>query len=70
MTTLYCACCGRPFKRTSNRGPAPLYCSRDCRLQIAARRRAWGPVDWGLPAATAQALMAVRQPADRLAKSA
>ncbi|WP_146210700.1 hypothetical protein [Azospirillum sp. TSO35-2] len=41
MDTLYCACCGRPFLRASSRGPAPLYCSRDCRLQIAVRRRAW-----------------------------
>lgn len=70
MTMLYCACCGRPFKRTSSRGPAPLYCSRDCRLQIAVRRRAWGPVDWGMPAATAPALMDARQPAERLARTA
>lgn len=41
MTKLYCACCGRPFARASSRGPAPLYCSHDCRLQMAARRRAW-----------------------------
>lgn len=41
MTTLYCACCGRPFVRTSARGPAPFYCSQDCRLQMAVRRRAW-----------------------------
>ncbi|CAO3417932.1 hypothetical protein [Azospirillum endophyticum] len=41
MTTLYCACCGRPFIRTSARGPAPFYCSQDCRLQMAIRRRAW-----------------------------
>ncbi|KAA0597789.1 endogenous inhibitor of DNA gyrase (YacG/DUF329 family) [Azospirillum lipoferum] len=41
MTTLYCACCGRPFVRTSPRGPAPFYCSQDCRLQMAIRRRAW-----------------------------
>ena len=41
MTTLYCACCGRPFVRTSARGPAPFYCSQDCRLQMAIRRRAW-----------------------------
>lgn len=41
MTTLYCACCGRPFIRTSARGPAPRYCSQDCRLQMAVRRRAW-----------------------------
>ncbi|WP_148294180.1 hypothetical protein [Azospirillum sp. B506] len=41
MTTLYCACCGRPFVRTSTRGPAPLYCSQDCRIQMAVRRRAW-----------------------------
>ena len=43
MTTLYCACCGRPFVRTSARGPAPRYCSQDCRLQMAVRRRAWAP---------------------------
>ncbi|CBS87922.1 hypothetical protein [Azospirillum lipoferum] len=43
MTTLYCACCGRPFIRTSARGPAPRYCSQDCRLQMAVRRRAWAP---------------------------
>ena len=41
MAPLYCACCGRPFKRASQRGPAPLYCSQDCRRQIAVRRRAW-----------------------------
>lgn len=41
MDTLYCACCGQPFRRTSPRGPAPLYCSRDCRRQIAVRRRVW-----------------------------
>ncbi len=41
MTDLYCACCGRPFVRLSSRGPAPSYCSRDCRVQMAARRRAW-----------------------------
>ncbi len=40
MDTLYCACCGRPFKRLSTRGPAPLYCSQDCRRQIDVRRRA------------------------------
>ncbi|MCG5241052.1 hypothetical protein [Azospirillum doebereinerae] len=45
MTPLYCACCGRPFARTSPRGPAPLYCSRDCRLQIATRRRVWTEVE-------------------------
>ena len=41
MQTLYCACCGRPFQRTSPRGPAPLYCSADCRAQIQVRRRVW-----------------------------
>ncbi|CAO3442016.1 hypothetical protein [Azospirillum argentinense] len=41
MTTLYCACCGQPFRRSSPRGPAPLYCSRDCRRQIEVRRRVW-----------------------------
>lgn len=45
MTTLYCACCGRPFTRTSTRGPAPRYCSQDCRLQMAVRRRAWSARD-------------------------
>ncbi len=45
MTTLYCACCGRPFIRTSTRGPAPRYCSQDCRLQMAVRRRAWSARD-------------------------
>lgn len=44
MEALYCACCGRPFTRASRRGPAPLYCSSDCRLQMAVRRRVWaGP---------------------------
>ncbi|MBK3778496.1 hypothetical protein JJL56_10135 [Azospirillum sp. YIM DDC1] len=51
MTTLYCACCGQPFRRSSSRGPAPLYCSRDCRRQIEVRRRVW----------------ASRQPAERAA---
>ncbi|KAA0687099.1 hypothetical protein [Azospirillum brasilense] len=41
MTMLYCACCGQPFRRSSLRGPAPLYCSRDCRRQIEVRRRVW-----------------------------
>ena len=41
MTDLYCACCGRPFVRLSSRGPAPSYCSRDCRVQMATRRRDW-----------------------------
>ena len=45
MPTLYCACCGRPFLRASLRGPAPRYCSRDCRLQMAVRRRAWITVE-------------------------
>lgn len=27
------------------RGPAPLYCSNDCRVQIAVRRRAWTRAD-------------------------
>lgn len=47
MTKLYCACCGRPFARASLRGPAPLYCSHDCRLQMAVRRRAWNAVERG-----------------------
>jgi hypothetical protein len=41
MQTLYCACCGRPFHRASPRGPAPLYCSADCRAQMQVRRRVW-----------------------------
>ena len=41
MSTLYCACCGQPFQRASSRGPAPLYCSRDCRRQMEVRRRVW-----------------------------
>ncbi|HYD70702.1 hypothetical protein [Azospirillum sp.] len=53
MTRLYCACCGRPFERKTRRGPAPLYCSDDCRRQIAVRRRmwsrAWGRVEGGRP---------------------
>ncbi|MFC5359158.1 hypothetical protein [Azospirillum himalayense] len=39
--TLHCACCGRPFTRASGRGPAPLYCSADCRTQIRIRQRVW-----------------------------
>ena len=38
---LHCTCCGRPFSRTSRRGPAPLYCSFDCRAQMRVRARAW-----------------------------
>ncbi|WP_114856698.1 hypothetical protein [Azospirillum brasilense] len=38
---LHCACCGRPFTRSSGRGPAPLYCSADCRTQIRIRQRVW-----------------------------
>ena len=45
MPRLFCACCGRPFQRTSMRGPAPLYCSDDCRRQMAVRRRAWTRAD-------------------------
>lgn len=45
MRTLYCACCGRPFHRTSPRGPAPLYCSADCRAQMQVRRRVWSAAD-------------------------
>lgn len=45
MRTLYCACCGRPFHRTSVRGPAPLYCSADCRAQMQVRRRVWNAAD-------------------------
>ncbi|WP_448188099.1 hypothetical protein [Azospirillum sp. sgz301742] len=45
MTRLFCACCGRPFQRQSTRGPAPLYCSTDCRIQMAVRRRAWTRAD-------------------------
>ena len=51
MEALYCACCGRPFKRASHRGPAPLYCSQDCRRQIAVRRRVWADVSSGWIAA-------------------
>lgn len=47
MDSLYCACCGRPFHRASTRGPAPLYCSHDCRLQMAVRRRVWSAMDAG-----------------------
>ncbi|KAA0678661.1 hypothetical protein DS843_19565 [Roseomonas genomospecies 6] len=39
--TLHCACCGRPFTRASGRGPAPLYCSADCRVQMRIRQRVW-----------------------------
>ena len=52
MDALYCACCGRPFKRASHRGPAPLYCSHDCRLQMAVRRRAWAGATTAAWAAT------------------
>ena len=45
MNTLYCACCGQPFHRSSPRGPAPLYCSRDCRRQMEVRRRVWTSLD-------------------------
>lgn len=38
---LHCACCARPFARTSRRGPAPLYCSADCRTQMRIRKRVW-----------------------------
>lgn len=38
---LHCACCARPFARTSRRGPAPLYCSADCRAQMRIRQRVW-----------------------------
>ena len=38
---LHCACCGRPFARASRRGPAPLYCSGDCRAQMRVRSRVW-----------------------------
>ncbi|WP_448204713.1 hypothetical protein [Azospirillum sp. sgz302134] len=38
---LHCACCARPFARTSHRGPAPLYCSTDCRAQMRIRQRVW-----------------------------
>ncbi len=47
---LYCACCARPFARTSQRGPAPLYCSADCRAQMRIRQRVWN----GRAAAAAQ----------------
>lgn len=45
MEALYCACCGQPFKRAHQRGPAPLYCSRDCRRQIEVRRRTWSAME-------------------------
>ncbi|MDQ2101080.1 hypothetical protein [Azospirillum isscasi] len=38
---LHCACCGRPFVRSSSRGPVPLYCSADCRTQMRIRQRVW-----------------------------
>lgn len=38
---LHCACCGRAFSRPSSRGPAPLYCSEDCRKQMRVRARVW-----------------------------
>lgn len=41
MDRLYCICCGRPFMRPCKSGPAPIYCSPDCRLQMRLRRRAW-----------------------------
>lgn len=53
MDTLYCACCGRPFRRSSPRGPAPLYCSRDCRRQIEVRRRVWTSLELAERAAAA-----------------
>jgi endogenous inhibitor of DNA gyrase (YacG/DUF329 family) len=48
MTTIYCACCGRPFKRKNAKGAAPRYCSDDCRKQMAVRRSAWAE-DWRHP---------------------
>ena len=38
---LHCVCCARPFARTSRHGPAPLYCSADCRAQMRIRQRIW-----------------------------
>ena len=35
------------------RGPAPLYCSNDCRVQMAVRRRVWARVDVAAPRADA-----------------
>jgi hypothetical protein len=49
--SIYCVCCGRPFTRTSQRGPAPLYCSQDCRRQIQIRRRVWAAIRSGQAAA-------------------
>lgn len=45
MSVIFCACCGRPFKRPTNKGATPKYCSNDCRRQMAVRRTAWGD-DW------------------------
>jgi predicted nucleic acid-binding Zn ribbon protein len=45
MKNLHCLCCGRPFVRTSPRGPAPRYCSQDCRRQMEVRRRAWAKAE-------------------------
>ncbi|AWK89001.1 hypothetical protein [Azospirillum thermophilum] len=45
--TLHCTCCGRPFARPSNRGPAPLYCSSDCRKQMRVRLRMWSDASGG-----------------------
>lgn len=64
MTTLYCACCGQPFRRSSPRGPAPLYCSRDCRRQIEVRRRVWASLQAAeRPAAAPLAPLAPMVPA-------
>ncbi|WP_431861905.1 hypothetical protein [Azospirillum sp.] len=54
MPRLFCACCGRPFERSSTRGPSPLYCSADCRRQMAVRRRAWTRADLIGPLTLAQ----------------
>lgn len=48
MSLIYCACCGRPFIRPTNRGGAPKYCSDACRRQMAVRRNVWGG-DWAAP---------------------
>ncbi|WP_448204079.1 hypothetical protein [Azospirillum sp. sgz302134] len=73
MGTLYCACCGQPFQRTSARGPAPLYCSRDCRRQMEVRRRVWSSME-AVPStssiAPAQAAWGLRRHGGRLGRAA
>ncbi|MGQ9370979.1 hypothetical protein [Azospirillum sp. ST 5-10] len=64
MDTLFCACCGRPFQRASQRGPAPTYCSRDCRRQMDVRRRIWATA---APAGIAWEQARDRHPPGRIA---